>query len=122
MKATEFETYLEGVKATSTGYVACCPAHDDRHPSLVLAEADDRILIHCRAGCRTSVVLSAMGLAYSDLFYENGTTNRTTSRHGLRQPERVPHWYWDWRSQCAELEREIETKREHAEDGLAFGT
>ncbi len=29
------------------------------------------------------------------------------------------HWYWDWRSQCAELERAIQAKREWAEGILA---
>jgi len=31
--------------------MALCPAHDDRNPSLSIQLADDRILIHCFAGC-----------------------------------------------------------------------
>lgn len=115
MKVSEFVRPLKGVKETSNGYVGPCPAHPDRHPSLVMTDTDDRILIHCRAGCRTSDVLSAMGLDYRDLFFDNGKANTTTSATSPRQPERVPLFYWDWRSQCAELEQLIQAKREHAE-------
>ena len=115
MKVAEFGTYLEGVKTTPKGYVACCPAHNDPHPSLVVTETDDRILIHCRAGCGTGDILAAMGLDYPDLFLDHGKSKGTTHRNGPRQPERLPRWYWDWRSQCGELERAIEAKREHHE-------
>ena len=64
MKIGEFVTHLEGVKTTPKGYVACCPAHDDRHPSLVVTETTDKLLIHCWAGCRSCDVLAAMGLDY----------------------------------------------------------
>ena len=47
---------------------ACrCPAHDDQHPSLSVAEGDDgRLLLHCFAGCAFEEVLDVvrdMGLA-----------------------------------------------------------
>ncbi len=116
MKLAEFLPYLQGVKATPKGNVACCPAHDDRHPSLVVKETDDRLLIHCWAGCRTTDVLAAMGLDFPDLFHNHGKIKKTTlGRTGPRQPERVPSFYWDWRSQCAELERAIQGKRMHAQ-------
>jgi len=115
VKIAEFLTYLEGVKVTPTGYVGCCPAHDDRHQSLPVKETDDRLLIHCRAGCRTCDVLAALGLGFSDLFLNNGQPKGTTHRNGPSQPEPVPRWYWNWRSQCAELERAIEAKRERHE-------
>jgi hypothetical protein len=41
-------------RTTSTGqlYLACCPAHDDQHPSLSLAESPTgRLLAKCLAGC-----------------------------------------------------------------------
>lgn len=50
-------------------YMACCPAHDDRSPSLSIKECDDgRLLIHCFAGCPAVDVLEAVGLSLSDLF------------------------------------------------------
>lgn len=119
MKLADFLAYLQGVKATTNGCTARCPAHDDRHPSLVVTEADDRLLIHCRTGCRTTDVLAAMGLDYPALFLESRTTKSTIYRTGLCQSEGAPSFHWNWRSQCAELERCIQAKREHAEAMLS---
>ncbi|NCC53099.1 MAG: hypothetical protein EOM20_18060 [Spartobacteria bacterium] len=47
---------------------ARCPAHDDRRASLGLKlEPDGKILLHCRAHCKTDDVLSAVGLKMHDL-------------------------------------------------------
>lgn len=53
-------------------WMACCPAHEDRSPSLSLAEPEPgKILIHCFAGCETSDVLASVGLRMEDLFPDN---------------------------------------------------
>jgi len=50
-------------------YQACCPAHNDKGPSLSIRETEDgRVLVHCFAGCSVHEVLSAVGLEISDLF------------------------------------------------------
>ena len=68
-KTSQLLDRLEYVKATGQGkWLARCPAHDDRSPSLAIREADDRILIHCFSGCDVSQVLQAMGLQMADLF------------------------------------------------------
>lgn len=54
-------------------YMCRCPAHDDRTPSLQIKDGDKGILIKCYAGCENEVVLRAMGIRFSDLFYENDT-------------------------------------------------
>jgi len=60
---------LQGIRRTRRGARALCPSHRDMHPSLDISEgADGRALIVCRAGCRTSDVLSDLGLRWSDLF------------------------------------------------------
>lgn len=61
---------LDGIKQTGPDrWVAKCPAHDDRSPSLGIRELDDRrILLRCWAGCSTEVVLDAVGLTFTDLF------------------------------------------------------
>jgi len=47
-------SHLAGVRRNGHGWVARCPAHDDREPSLSLDEGDDgRALVHCHAGCQT---------------------------------------------------------------------
>jgi hypothetical protein len=61
---------LERVKQTAPGrWLARCPAHEDKSPSLSIRETDDgRVLLHDFAGCDTEAVLSALGLTLSDLF------------------------------------------------------
>jgi hypothetical protein len=62
--------HLDKVKCTGPGtWSARCPAHEDRGPSLTIAEKDDgRILLHCFAGCDVHDVLAAVDLDISDLF------------------------------------------------------
>jgi hypothetical protein len=60
---------LHGAKKAGNGWVARCPAHDDRRASLSIGEGEDgRVLVHCHAGCDTSAVLAAVGLKMADLF------------------------------------------------------
>jgi predicted protein tyrosine phosphatase len=61
---------LERVKQTAPGrWIACCPAHEDRSPSLSIRELDDgRLLVHCFAGCGAVDVLTAVGLELQDLY------------------------------------------------------
>lgn len=69
MDIEEIIPRLEGVKRTGRGkYVARCPAHSDRSPSLMLKQSDDRILIHCFSGCQAADVVAAIGLELKDLF------------------------------------------------------
>lgn len=60
---------LSGVKNTGRDkWLAQCPAHDDRSPSLAIKQIDDRLLIRCFAGCGYLDVLAAIGLDASALF------------------------------------------------------
>lgn len=62
-------TSLKGLRRSGGGYLAVCPAHEDRTPSLsIAAGADGRVLLHCWAGCRTRDIVAALGLQSSDLF------------------------------------------------------
>ena len=72
MTADTLLSRLDGVKKTGNGeWVARCPAHQDRAPSLSIKEAaDGRVLIHDFAGCTALEVLDALGLAFTDLFPE----------------------------------------------------
>ena len=46
-------------------YMARCPAHDDRHRSLSIAESDDgRIFLYCHAGCTAASIIAALGLEW----------------------------------------------------------
>jgi putative DNA primase/helicase len=60
MAAETIAKALGGRKAGG-GWVARCPAHDDRRPSLSLADGHDgRLLVKCWAGCSACDVLSAL--------------------------------------------------------------
>jgi 5S rRNA maturation endonuclease (ribonuclease M5) len=64
----EFLARLEHVKKNSSGWIARCPAHDDRTPSLSVGAGDDgRILVKCQAGCDTADVVAQLGLTFQDL-------------------------------------------------------
>jgi len=72
MKAELLLARLDGVCERFSGqWLACCPAHDDKSPSLSVKETEDGcILIHCFAGCAPCDVLAAVDLELSDLFPE----------------------------------------------------
>ena len=69
MDLTDFLSRLEKVRKMGPDrYQACCPAHEDRSPSLaVRGLSDGRLLIHCFGGCSTDAVMGAMGLTFVDL-------------------------------------------------------
>lgn len=75
---------LDSVKQTRQGrYIARCPAHDDRTPSLSIRETDDgTILLHCFAGCDVAAVVGSLGLDLSDLF----PTSSGKSNNPFRRP------------------------------------
>jgi hypothetical protein len=51
---------LDGRK-TGRGWMARCPAHNDREPSLSIRETDDgKVLVHCHAGCDQEHVIAAL--------------------------------------------------------------
>lgn len=59
---------LEGVRNSGgSQYMAVCPVHDDREPSLSVGWGDNKVLLRCQAGCETADVVSALGLPWSAL-------------------------------------------------------
>ena len=78
MTIDELLSRLSGVRRTGDGrYIAKCPAHDDRSPSLSLRECNDgRVLVHCFAGCEVESVLASMNLGFSDLYPEKPISHR----------------------------------------------
>ena len=70
MSAEALLACLDAVHQTSNRqWTARCPAHDDRRPSLSIRELDDqRVLVHCHAGCGVQEVLEAVGLDFGALY------------------------------------------------------
>lgn len=70
-------TRLQKVKRTGQDrYIACCPAHDDKSPSLSVTERDGHVIFHCFAGCSPADVLAAVGLEFQDLYPERPAHNK----------------------------------------------
>lgn len=74
--------FLDGVKKTAPEkFMARCPAHDDRSPSLSVGYGDDgRCLINCLAGCAPEAVLASLGLTFSDLYPGKQERHQTPPR------------------------------------------
>ena len=78
---------LEQVTGGKGKWMALCPAHKDRSPSLAINETDDRLLLHCFAGCETKHVAAAVGLDMSDLFHQKLTSIKLTEGKRRRYEE-----------------------------------
>ena len=72
---------LEGVRPSGDGWVARCPGHDDAHASLSIKGGDDgRVLLHCHTGCEFKGIVTALGMAESDLFPSASTDGSRPNR------------------------------------------
>lgn len=78
MTAAEFSS-LVGAKRTGRGkWIARCPSHKDKHPSLSIAEGRKHpVVFRCMsAGCTQEEVLRAMGLTWKQLLGERPEMTR----------------------------------------------
>lgn len=74
MTMEAFLACLEGVSSRgSDQYIARCPAHGDKSPSLSIREVDGKVLLHCFAGCTPEEIVGALGLSLKDLFANSPT-------------------------------------------------
>ena len=77
---------LENVRKSGKGYIARCPAHDDRIPSLSVTQADDgRILLCCHAGCKTSDICEALGISLGGLFPDSRAKGERIKYRALKR-------------------------------------
>lgn len=70
-----FLSKLTSVKQTAHGkYQACCPAHEDKSPSLSIVEGDKgQVVFNCFAGCEKLEILDSLGLNWADLYPRDST-------------------------------------------------
>lgn len=83
---------LDRVRQTGPdSWIASCPAHDDRSPSLSIRQVSDKLLVNCLAHCEPGDVVAAVGLTLADLFDRPLThggkplTHRQRRRYGQAQ-------------------------------------
>jgi putative DNA primase/helicase len=85
-----------GGKWSGAKGMACCPAHDDRTPSLGVSLGRQAILFHCFAGCDQQSVLAALareGFEAPALFSGSATINEPEST-STRKPSAVALRIW----------------------------
>ena len=71
MIASELLARLDGVRPRGTGkWSARCPSHQDKTPSLSIAEGDKGLLLKCWAVCTLDQITAALGIEIQDLFYD----------------------------------------------------
>ena len=107
---------LDKVRQIGDRYIACCPAHDDKTPSLTIRETPTgTILAHCFGGCDIGSVLAAVGLTFSDLYPDEWDSAKHA---GLSEAGRQAKAKWFGRIDPLELERTIlEIAKEDIESG-----
>lgn len=95
---------LERVKQTQAGqWIARCPAHTDKSPSLSIKQCDDgTILLHDFGGCSPSDILAAVGLELADLFPKRLKPRTPEERKAAAQAFKRD----SWRSALGVLSRE----------------
>lgn len=77
---------LNKVKGRNGNWVACCPAHEDRSPSMTIRETPDgKILMHCFSGCSISEIAGAIGIDLTDLFPPSDNIDYSKPQRPMRQ-------------------------------------
>lgn len=94
MNADDLLCRLEGVRKNGVNHwVAKCPAHTDKSPSLSIACGDDgRILLHDFGGCKVHDVLAAVGLEVGDLFERRMRPQTRAERSQAMEAFRRQSW------------------------------
>ena len=84
---------LKQVKPNGDSWVARCPAHEDRSPSLSVSKGrDGRALVHCHAGCTVDAICQALGVEKRDLFpADSPYAPPHTNGNGKHAPEPLKH-------------------------------
>ncbi|MCY1428182.1 hypothetical protein D9M71_440550 [compost metagenome] len=114
---------LDKVRQVKPGkWVARCPAHDDRTPSLHITEAEDgKLLVKCWAGCSVEKIIPAVGLELRDLFPDSDSKPRRPgpNRAAVQRGRMVYHLGQSLIAQGTELAEEDRRRLELARVRLA---
>lgn len=94
MRVDDLLDRLEGVRKNGANHwVAKCPAHTDKSPSLSIACGEDgRILLHDFGGCKVHDVLAAVGMEVGDLFEQRIRPQTREERNAAIEAFRRHGW------------------------------
>lgn len=108
------------VKRAGAGFLACCPAHGDRNPSLSVKRGDDgRVLLNCQTGCSFADIAAALGIEQRDLFADSGEVTETRIKAQpctfaeLAEHKKLPHAFLTslgWRTGRSGIEMDYVTR------------
>jgi hypothetical protein len=80
---------LQGVQRAGEGWLAFCPAHEDREQrSLSISQTSERTLLHCFVGCTAEQIVHAVGTTLAALFTANAPPAAAGS--AISAGDRVP--------------------------------
>lgn len=80
---------LPDAKRKNGYYMARCPAHEDKEPSLSISQGNKGVVLTCHAGCDTALILEEIGLDYPDLFEDD-----LYSGNGHKKPTATEKHEW----------------------------
>src|SRR5688500_9007563 len=87
MTAVELLPLLEGVRTRGSGkWISRCPSHQDKSPSLTVAEGNRGLLLKCWAGCTLEEITGALHIPVKDLFFD--TAGIDSGEHRLAMEQR----------------------------------
>jgi hypothetical protein len=101
MRANDIAEQLHA-RRNSGGWIARCPAHEDRDPSLSISERNGRILLHCFVGCTAEAICDCLKIKISDLFSTSGAIQ--SKPHVVREAEKHVS---DLRNRLTRRERDV---------------
>jgi hypothetical protein len=90
---------LAKAKRSPTGWKACCPAHEDKDPSLFLADGQEGIALVCYAGCDYRSIAQALESKGAVLNGYRGGGDVPTEHFQLGEY----HAHWDYHSAAGSL-------------------
>jgi len=76
---------LQSPRKSGKGWIAYCPSHPDKTPSLSIKEGVKGLLLKCWAGCQLRDICSALNLTVSDLFYDQNMSPGIIRRHRVER-------------------------------------
>ncbi len=72
---------FQGVRRNGNGWIARCPAHADKNPSLSIRENNGTVLLHCFAGCTVDAICTAARIEKADLFSSDAPESRVVATY-----------------------------------------
>ena len=101
------------------GFIACCPCHADKNPSLSVTLKDGKLLAKCHAGCDQDSVIEALGIAGDrggNVLPFNPDTLKVNGKAGRKTGRKAGQWTYE----AVAGERVVVTRIEYPDGSKDF--